>query len=103
MTKYNFKVNDKIITIEKHDKHTKSTSKSTRRPNCPDKSREHLEWTMAKWCMLDKPSPQQRISMRAWVLQKQAGHESGRVACGQGRYKVTLYLPHLIRAYNELY
>ena len=53
--------------------------------------------------MLDKPSPQQRISMRAWKLQKQAGHESIRVPCGHGRYKVTIYLPYLIMAYNELY
>ena len=101
MTKYTFNVNGKSMTIDK--KSITKVGKKTRKPKQPDCSREHLEDTLAKWSFLENPSAQQNISMRGRCLQINAGHMTNRVACGQGRYKVTIFLPYLIQAYNELY
>ena len=84
MTKYIFKINDKFITIQRKT--------IQRKPNRPTVSREHLEGTMSKWCILDNLSSKQRISMRGWILQTKNGHVSRRIACGQGRYKVIIHL-----------
>ena len=87
MTIYVFKINGKSVKIIKKI--------GGRKPKKPDENREHIESSIYKWHLLDNPNCQQKISMRALSLQIKAGHMSNRVACGYGRYKVTIYLQYL--------
>ena len=72
-------------------------------PRRPISDREHQESTMRKWSLGDKPTAQQRISLRAWELQLAAGRVAHPSPCGRGRYKVLILCPYLIQAYEELY
>lgn len=103
MTRYTFKVNKKCITINKPIQ--KNSRKNSRKKNSrfskPDKPVTYLEDTIRNWSMSDNLNYKQRISMRAFILQKKSGY-SKRIACGKGRYKIVIQLPYLMMAYREL-